>query len=71
MLYLFFSINLKANQVYKIKIIGKFEGETVKLPNDGKFNIFQANAAFSDTDGNYEDAIARGVRETDLNNKSY
>ena len=45
--------------------------ETVKLPDEGSFNVFQANAAFSDTDGNYEDAIARGVRETDLNNKSY
>ena len=66
---LVFSINLKANQVYKIKIMGKIDGETVKLPNEGKFNMFQANAAFSDTDGNYGDAIGRGVRETDINNK--
>ena len=31
--------------------------------------MFKGNAAFSDTDGNYGDAIGRGVRETDKNNK--
>ena len=64
-----FTIKLQGIEVYKIKIMGKFDGETVKLPNEGRFNMFQANAAFSDTDGNYGDAIGRGVRETDKNNK--
>ena len=60
---------LLSNETYKIKIMGKFEGETVKLPNEGTFNMFTANSAFSDSDGNYGDAIGRGVRETDKNNK--
>ena len=62
-------LNLIGNDTYKIKIMGRFDGETVKLPNQGKFNLFKANAAFSDSDGNYGDAIGRGVRETDKNNK--
>ena len=62
-------LNLVGNDTYKIKIMGRFDGETVKLPNQGKFNLFKANAAFSDSDGNYGDAIGRGVRETDKNNK--
>ena len=66
---LFFPFNLLSNEVYKIKIMGKFEGQTVTLPNDGKFNMFTANAAFTDSDGNYGDSIGRGVRETDKNNK--
>lgn len=66
---LLISSNIYGNEVYKIKIMGKFEGETVKLPNEGKFNIFFADAAFSDNDGNYGDAIGRGVRETDKNDK--
>ena len=49
------------NDTYKIKIMGRFDGETVKLPNQGKFNMFKANAAFSDSDGNYGDAVGRGV----------
>ncbi len=61
--------NLLSSEIYKIKIMGRFDGETVKLPNEGKFNMFTANAAFSDSDGNYGDAIGRGVRETDKNNK--
>ena len=55
-------LNLVGNDTYKIKIMGRFDGETVKLPNQGKFNLFKANAAFSDSDGNYGDAIGRGVR---------
>ena len=69
---LFFFLNsfiLYGNEIYKIKIMGSFNGETVKLPNEGKFNMFTANAAFSDNDGNFGDAIGRGVRETDKNNK--
>ena len=62
-------LNLIGNDTYKIKIMGRFDGETVKLPNQGKFNMFKANAAFSDSDGNYGDAVGRGVRETDKNNK--
>ena len=31
--------------------------------------MFKANAAFSDSYGNFGDAIGRGVRETDKNNK--
>ena len=62
-------LNLVGNDTYKIKIMGRFDGETVKLPNQGKFNMFKANAAFSDSDGNYGDAVGRGVRETDKNNK--
>ena len=53
---------------YKITIMGKFDGETLQLPNEGKFNVFKADAAFSDSDGNFGDAIGRGVRETDRNN---
>ena len=64
----FIPLNLLGNDTYKIKIMGRFEGETVKLPNLGKFNLFKANAAFSDSDGNYGDAVGRGVRETDKNN---
>ena len=39
---------------YKITIMGKFDGETLQLPNEGKFNVFKADAAFSDSDGNFE-----------------
>ena len=63
------SFNLNSSETYKIKIMGTFEGETIKLPNGGNFNIFKGNAAFSDSDGNYGDAIGRGIRETDINNK--
>ena len=52
-------LNLVGNDTYKIKIMGRFDGETVKLPNQGKFNLFKANAAFSDSDGNYGDAVGR------------
>ena len=38
--------NLVGSDTYKIKIMGRFDGETVKLPNAGKFNLFKANAAF-------------------------
>ena len=58
------TLNLLSNDTNKIKIMGRFEGETVKLPNQGKFNLFKANAAFSDSDENYGDAVGRGVRET-------
>ena len=68
-LILFIPFSLLGGEVYKIKIMGRLEGETIKLPNEGKFNMFTANAAFSDSDGNYGDAIGRGVRETDKNNK--
>ena len=60
---------LLSSEIYKIKIMGRFDGETIKLPNDGKFNMFTANSAFSDSDGNYGDAIGRGVRETNKNNE--
>jgi hypothetical protein len=63
------SFNLNSSETYKIKIMGTFEGETIKLPNGGNFNIFKGNAAFSDSDGNYGDAIGRGIRETDINNQ--
>ena len=66
---LFIHSNLNSKEIYKIKIMGIFEGETLILPNQGKFNMFTANAAFSDSNGNYGDAIGRGVRETDKNNK--
>ena len=56
-------LNLVGNDTYKIKIMGRFDGETVKLPNQGKFNLFKANAAFSDSDGNYGDAVGRGVKK--------
>ena len=62
-------LNLLSTEIYRIKIMGKFSGETINLPNQGKFNMFKANSAFSDSDGNYGDAIGRGVRETDKNNK--
>ena len=63
------SFNLNSSEHYKIKLMGTFEGETIKLPNGGNFNIFKGNAAFSDSDGNYGDAIGRGIRETDINNQ--
>lgn len=63
------SFNLNSSEPYKIKVMGTFEGETIKLPNGGNFNIFKGNAAFSDSDGNYGDAIGRGIRETDINNQ--
>ncbi|MDA9708801.1 hypothetical protein N9V56_05075 [Alphaproteobacteria bacterium] len=68
LLIVFFSYKLLSNDTYKITIMGKFDGETLQLPNEGKFNVFKADAAFSDTDGNFGDAIGRGVRETDKNN---
>ena len=61
--------NLSSNDTYKIKIMGTIDGETIKLPDGGNFNIFRGNAAFSDSDGNYGDVIGRGIRETDINNK--
>ena len=67
-LIVFLSHKLFSNDLYKITIMGKFDGETLQLPNEGKFNTFKANAAFSDSDGNFGDAIGRGVRETDKNN---
>ena len=63
------SFNLNSSETYKVKIMGTFDGETIKLPNGGNFNIFKGNAAFSDSDGNYGDAIGRGIRETDKNNQ--
>ena len=69
LIILIISFNLKSSETYKIKIMGTFEGETIKLPNGGNFNIFKGNAAFSDSDGNYGDAIGRGIRETDINNQ--
>ena len=68
-LVVFLSNKLLSNDTYKITIMGKIDGETLQLPNEGKFNTFKANAAFSDSDGNFGDAIGRGVRETDKNNK--
>ena len=68
-LVVFLSHKLFSNDLYKITIMGKFAGETLLLPNEGKFNAFKADAAFSDSDGNFGDAIGRGVRETDKNNK--
>ena len=65
----FISLNLNSSDIYKIKIMGTFDGETIKLPDGGNFNIFKGNAAFSDSDGNYGDALGRGIRETDKNNK--
>ena len=69
LIILIMSFNLNSSETYKIKIMGTFEGETIKLPNGGNFNIFKGNAAFSDSDGNYGDAIGRGIRETDINNQ--
>ena len=68
-LIILLSNKLISNDTYKITIMGKFAGETLLLPNQGKFNSFKADAAFSDSDGNFGDAIGRGVRETDKNNK--
>ena len=68
-LIILLSNKLLSNDTYKITIMGKFAGETLQLPNEGKFNAFKADAAFSDSDGNFGDAIGRGVRETDKNNK--
>ena len=66
---LIMSFNLMSTEIYRITIMGKFSGETINLPNQGKFNMFKGNAAFSDSDGNYGDSKARGIRETDKNNK--
>ena len=66
---LLMSFNLFSAETYRIKMMGKFSGKTITLPNQGKFNMFEANAAFSDSDGNFGDAIGKGVRETDQNNK--
>ncbi len=65
----FLSLNLTSSEIYKIKIMGIIDGETIKLPNGGNFNIFKGNGAFSDSNGNYGDVIGRGIRETDINNK--
>ena len=67
-LIVFLSNKLLYNDTYKITIMWKIDAETLQLPNEGKFNTFKANAAFSDSDGNFGDAIGRGVRETDRNN---
>ena len=71
LLIIFFLItfNLSSNDIYKIKIMGTLNGETITLPDGGNFNVFEANAAFSDSNGYYGDAIGRGIRETDKNNK--
>ena len=37
-LVVFFSHKLFSNDLYKITIMGKFAGETLLLPNEGKFN---------------------------------
>ena len=65
----FISFNINSNDTYKVTIMGTFSGETIKLPNGGNYNLFKGNGAFSDSDGNYGDAIGRGIRETDKNNK--
>ncbi len=67
--FVFISQNLFSNNIYKITIMGKINSETLQLPDKGKFNSFKADAAFSDSDGNFGDAIGRGVIETDNNNK--
>ena len=64
----FLSNKLLSNDTYIITIMGKIDGENLQLVNEGKLNMFKANAAFSDSDGNFGDAIGRGVRETDRNN---
>ena len=37
----FISLNLNSSDIYKIKIMGTFDGETIKLPDGGNFNIFK------------------------------
>ena len=68
-LLIFTSQNILSNDIYKITIMGKIISETLQLPNEGKFNMFKADAAFSDSNGNFGDAIGRGVIETNNNNK--
>ena len=63
------SFNLCSSETYKIKIMGTLGGETIKLPDGGNFNIFKGNGAFSDSEGNFGDAVGRGIRETDSKNK--
>ena len=53
-LIVFFSNKLLSNDTYEITIMGKFDGETLQLPDECKFNVFKADATFSDTDGNFE-----------------
>ena len=68
-LFFLISSNLISSEVYKIKIMGTLEGETIKLPDGGNFNIFEGNGAFSDSEGNFGDILGRGIRETDNKNK--
>ena len=68
-LLIFISQNILSNDIYKITIMGKIISETLQLPNEGNFNTFKGEAAFSDSDGNFGDAIGRGVIETNNNNK--
>ena len=68
-LFTLVSQNIFSNTIYKITIMGKINSETLYLPNEGKFNSFKVDAAFSDSDGNFGDAIGRGVIETNNNNK--
>ena len=37
-LIILFSHKLLSNDSYRITIMGKFAGETLQLPNEGKFN---------------------------------
>ena len=45
-LVVFFPHKLFSNDLYKITIMGKFDGETLQLPNEGKFNTLKLTQHF-------------------------
>jgi len=56
-----------AEDIYRFRIMGKIKSNSVTLPDMSIFNMFDSEGAFTDSDGNYGDVVARGVRETDSN----
>tara|TARA_B100000242_G_scaffold192489_1_gene138701 strand:+ start:240 stop:404 length:165 start_codon:yes stop_codon:yes gene_type:complete len=43
--------------------MGKIDEETLQLPNECRFNTFKTDAAFSYSDGNFEDAIGKALEK--------
>ena len=61
---LIFSLQLNASEIYRFKTMGKEKNTTIMLPDGSSYNTFYSEGAFTDSDGNYGDITARGVRET-------
>ena len=65
-----FFVNISfAEDFYRFRTMGQLNNQTINLPDKSIFNMFKAEGAFTDSDGNYGDLSARGVRETDSEGK--